>query len=197
MKHDPTPSRRGMTLVELTVVVVILCLLAVTVLPVLNRSPNKSFLREGAAAVQGHIAQGISKSIGSRTGYGVWFDFDLSGTTTGNTTATTLAFCPGMTIATGAGQFSTSSGTATTATLTPAIAAAAVLGPLNPQFPTGTLISFMGYPYEYLLAPTGMSASFRTDAMQTVYNTTFPYNTSGGTNPTYSWVVSVLSLIHI
>jgi len=187
-----TNSRRGMTLVELTVVVVILCLLAVAVLPVLNRSPNKSLLRDAAATVQGHIAQGISKSIGSRTGYGVWFDFDLSGTSTGSTLATTLAFCPGMTSTTGSSQLSATSSTATTATLLTPVSTL-VLGATATQFPVGTLISFMGYPYEYLLDPTGSVASFRSDAMQTAYNTTFPYNsgTSGSQNPTYSWVVSV------
>lgn len=179
-----------MTLVELTVVVVILSLLAVAVLPVLNRSPNKSLLRDTAATVQGHIAQGMSKSIGSRTGYGIWFD--VSGTSSPNTRATTLAFCPGMTTSTGSSQLSTMSFTDTTATLLPPVPIS-VLGPVTTTFPAGTLISFMGYPYEYLLVSTGSVASFRSDAMQTAANTTFPYNsgTTGAPNPTYSWVVSV------
>jgi prepilin-type N-terminal cleavage/methylation domain-containing protein len=182
--------RRGMTLVELMVAVVILSLLAVTVLPALNRSPNKALLRDAAAVVQGHVAQGLSKSIGNRTGYGVWLD--VTGVKGPTNLGNTLGFCPGVSTITGTTRLSTASYTATTATLTPP-APISILGSAASSFPAGTLISFMGYPYEYLLSANGSVASFRSDVMQTSNNTTFPYNsgTTGGFNPTYSWVVSV------
>jgi prepilin-type N-terminal cleavage/methylation domain-containing protein len=181
---------RGITLVELTVVLVILSLLAVAVLPALNRNPNESLMRDTASTVQGHIAQGVSKSIGSRTGYGVWLN--ATGVSGSANLVNTLAFCPGMTTSTGSSQLSTLSYTATTATLTPGVPIT-VLGSAGSTFPAGTLISFTGYPYEYLLNPAGTVASFRSDAMQTAYNTTFPHNsgTTSGSNPAYSWVVSV------
>jgi prepilin-type N-terminal cleavage/methylation domain-containing protein len=179
--------RRGMTLVELMIVVVILSLLAVTVLPALNRAPNKSLLRDTATTVQGHISQGVSKSIGNRTGYGVWFDGD-AGMASG-TTATMLGFCPGITTATGSTQIITASLAATTATLSPGVPTAVLSGTLS--FPGGTVISFIGFPYEYDLNSAGTSASFRTSSGQSNYNTSFPFNTTSGSNPFYSYVVAV------
>lgn len=179
--------RRGMTLVELTVVLVILLLLAVTVLPALNRSPNKSLLRDTATTVQGHIAQGVSKAICNRNGYGVWFDGDIGAAS--GTAATTLAFCPGMTTTTGTTQLATSSLAATTATLSPGVPIA-VLGAVS-SFPAGTLISFIGYTYEYDLSTTGSIASFRTSSGQSVYNTSFPFSTTSDSNPFYSYVVAI------
>jgi type II secretory pathway pseudopilin PulG len=176
-----------MTLVELTVVLVILSLLAVTVLPALNRSPNKSLLRDTATTVQGHIAQGASKAIGNRTGYGVWFDGD-TGMVSGST-ATTLAFCPGISATVGITQLVTGSLAAMTATLNPGVPTA-VLGSAS-AFPAGTLISFLGTPCEYSLSASGSAVSFRTSAGQTSNNTSFPFNTSTGSNPVYSYIVSI------
>lgn len=168
---------RAMTLVELTVVLVILSLLAVAVLPALNRSPNKSLLRDTAATVQGHIAQGMSKAIGNRTGYGVWFEPDAG--TSVSSTATTLSFCQGMTAKTW-----------TTTTSTLSSTALKLNSPVTPSgFPSGTQISFVGYPYQYALDSDGAVASLRTDAGQTSYNTSFPATT--GTSPSYNCVVSI------
>lgn len=170
-------ARRGMTLVELTVVLVILSLLAVAVLPALNRNPNKSLLRDTAATVQGHIAQGMSKAIGNRTGYGVWFDADAG--TSGSSTATTLTFCQGLTSKTWTTTLTVRSGTEMT--LNP---------PVSPSgFPVGTLISFVGYPYQYALDASGAIASLRADAGQTIYNTSFP--TTTGNSPSYECVLSI------
>lgn len=187
MRTIHSHHRRGMTLVELMIVVVILLLLAVTVLPALNRSPNKSLLRDTATTVQGHITQGVSKSIGNRTGYGVWFDGDVG--TASATTATTLAFCPGITTTTGTTQLLTTSLAATTATLSPGVPTA-VLGATS-SFPAGTLISFIGIPYEYDLNSAGTIASFRTSSGQNVYNTSFPGDPTAANKPFYSYVVAI------
>ena len=66
--------RRGMTLVELLVVISILGLLAVAVLPNLSNTSDRRKVREAARAVSSFIAGGQSRALGSRSGGGIWID---------------------------------------------------------------------------------------------------------------------------
>jgi prepilin-type N-terminal cleavage/methylation domain-containing protein len=148
-------ERRGMTLVELLVVVVILGLLGVATLPTINSSGPKRRLREAATAVESHLNQAVSKAVGSRTGAGAWLQAD---DTAGTSAATILMFCSGGTEAAG------------TATLTLFSATSATCGvSLDPSFatltgttsflqgtpPSGCLIRFPGFPFEYTFLNSG------------------------------------------
>lgn len=66
--------RRGMTLVELLVVIAVIGLLSAAVLPNLASSAGPRKVRETARSVSSFIAGGQSQAIGSRTGGGVWID---------------------------------------------------------------------------------------------------------------------------
>jgi len=66
--------RRGMTLVELLVVVAILGLLSVVVLPNLSNPGDSRKAREAARAVSGFIANVQSRAIGTRGGAGLWLE---------------------------------------------------------------------------------------------------------------------------
>jgi prepilin-type N-terminal cleavage/methylation domain-containing protein len=141
MSTTPNTARRGMTLVELLVVVIILGLLGVATLPTINSSGPKRRLRDAAAAVETHLNQAVSKAVGSRSGQGAWLQPDG---TAGTSPTTTLSFCGGSTEA---------AGTATL-TLTSATAAqcAVSLSPPQATTPSGCLIRFAGFPYEYTLS---------------------------------------------
>ena len=67
-------TRRGMTLVELLVVVAILGLLSVVVLPNLSNPGDARKAREAARAVSGFIANVQSRAIGTRGGAGLWIE---------------------------------------------------------------------------------------------------------------------------
>jgi len=70
LAHSPY-HRRGMTLVELMVVVLILGLLAVTVLPNLANSADSRKIREAARAVSSFVAASQSQAISGRSGGGI------------------------------------------------------------------------------------------------------------------------------
>ena len=168
-------NRFGMTLIELMVVIAILGLLAVTVLPVFNGSPNKALLRNAAATVESHVAQGFSKAIGSRTGYGLWIaQSNTSATLSIENYCTTLAFCSGMSVAQVTATLTVpTSGTSQSigVSLIPTVS---TLFP-GSQVPSGTLISFLGLPYEYeLQSPSGTSVCMRTSQNQTPFNASWP-----------------------
>ena len=169
-------NRFGMTLIELMVVIAILGLLAVTVLPVFNGSPNKALLRNAAATVESHVAQGFSKAIGSRTGYGLWIaQSNTSATLSMQNYCTTLAFCSGMSVA----QV-TANLTAPTSGTPQWIGVSSLVPPVDTLFsdsqvPRGTLITFLGLPYEYeLQSPSGTSVCMRTSQNQTLFNASWP-----------------------
>ncbi len=67
-------NRRGMTLVELLVVVAILGLLSVVVLPNLSNPGDARKTREAARALSGFIANVQSRAIGTRGGSGLWIE---------------------------------------------------------------------------------------------------------------------------
>jgi prepilin-type N-terminal cleavage/methylation domain-containing protein len=138
--------RRGMTLVELLVVIVILGLLGVAAAPAINTSNSKNKLREAAATVSSHILRGASQAVGSRTGSGVWLQ--ASGTATTSPT-TLLRFCAGTVEASGTAVLTISNATAATAlaSLTPSYTA--LTG--TTEVPSGTLIRLSGMPFDYTL----------------------------------------------
>jgi prepilin-type N-terminal cleavage/methylation domain-containing protein len=79
MKYRSDSLRRGMTLAELLVVVVILGLLSVVVLPVLNGRSEKRQLTDAAEAVSVHLGQQASRAIGSRSGAAAWYEAETTG----------------------------------------------------------------------------------------------------------------------
>ena len=180
MRPTRASNRRGMTLVELMVVVAILGLLAVAVFPLLGGSSKKNLLRETAATVDGHINQAISKSIGSRTGFGVWIQSD---TTSAVSPVSTLAFCPGTTHTSGSATFTLAAQTDTTVTAsTPLISTTPV--------PSGCLLSFVGFPYDYELTAAS-TVSLRNSVMQTTSNMAWPGALVTATTGTLSYTVSI------
>ncbi len=172
-------NRRGMTLVELMVVVAILGLLAVAVFPLLGGSSKKNLLRETAATVDGHINQAISKAIGARTGHGVWIQSD---TTSAASPVSALAFCPGTTQTSGSATFTLAAQTDTTVTASKSLT--------PPPVPSGSLLSFVGFPYDYEL--TGQSTvSLRSSVMQTTSNMAWPGLLVSETSGTLSYTISI------
>jgi prepilin-type N-terminal cleavage/methylation domain-containing protein len=169
MLTDTTAHRRGMTLVELMVVVAILCLLAVAVLPTLGRSPQQAMLREAAASVDGHINQAVSKAIGSRTGHGVWFESVTNATTS---PTVVLAFCQGVTPLLATGSLTVVSPTNATATLAMTPSYQTLTG--TTVVPSGTLIGFVGYPYDYELISQTTVSLIRGSVGQTASNMIWP-----------------------
>jgi len=79
MEYPSDSLRRGMTLAELLVVVVILGLLSVVVLPVLNGRSEKRQLTDAAEAVSVHLGQQASRAIGSRSGAAAWYEAEATG----------------------------------------------------------------------------------------------------------------------
>jgi len=84
MNCHPGSMRRGMTLAELLVVVMILGLLSVVVLPVLNGRSAKRQLVDAAEAVSVHLGQQASRAIGSRNGAAAWYEAETSGSGAGD-----------------------------------------------------------------------------------------------------------------
>ena len=65
-------DRRGMTLVELLIVIAILGLLAVTVLPALSTTTDARRSREAARSVSSYVAKAQSRAIGRPEWAGLW-----------------------------------------------------------------------------------------------------------------------------
>ena len=74
MQPRKNHRRRGMTLIELMVVVLILGLLSVAVLPNLANTGDARKVREAARSLSSFIASAQSQAIGSRTASGIWID---------------------------------------------------------------------------------------------------------------------------
>lgn len=73
-----------MTLVELMVVVMIIGLLAVTVLPVLNRNPEARRIREAADIVASHLNRQVATALGSANGAATWYAAEPAASGAGN-----------------------------------------------------------------------------------------------------------------
>jgi prepilin-type N-terminal cleavage/methylation domain-containing protein len=162
---------RGMTLVELLVVVAIIGLLAVSVAPLTQTRSSKRKLSAAADLVASHCSAAVAKSIGSPFGAGIWLEPDATGSG-GGQAVTTLAFSrprvptPGTATLT-AIHFASSP---PTATFSPPLA-------LSPQdaamlSPNGTsIISFAGVPQSYNLISASQIAM---PVNCTADNTAFP-----------------------
>lgn len=157
MLPTPVVARRGMTLVELLVVVVILGLLGVATLPTINSSGPKRRLRDAATAVESHFNQAISKAVGSRTGAGVWLEADDSNPAKQLAYWPTLMlrFCSGGTEAAGTATLTLTSATSPQCGVSLSPSFATLTGStsyLQGTPPAGCLIRFAGFPYEYTFA---------------------------------------------
>ena len=71
--------RRGMTLPELLVVVAIIGLLAVTVLPSLSGTRQRSQAREAADLLVSHVSEVSARSIGAKHGASTWYETEETG----------------------------------------------------------------------------------------------------------------------
>ena len=142
--------RRGMTLVELLVVVIILGLLGVASAPAINSSSSKRRLREAASSVSSHIIRAASEAVGRNAGYGAWLEPETSATATSPTSA--LRFCPGTVEASGTVALTVSSLSAATAAVSMTPSYQALTG--TSTVPSGTLLRVSGMPYDYSLVNT-------------------------------------------
>ena len=148
--------RRGMTLVELLVVVIILGLLGVAAAPAINSSSSKGKLREAASSVSSHISRAASQAVGRTAGYGAWLEPETAATTTNPTSV--LRFCPGTVEASGTVALTVSSLSALTAAVSLTPSYQTLTG--TTTVPSGTLLRISGMPYDYKLSTTGTSVSF-------------------------------------
>ena len=151
MTCAPATHRRGMTLVELLVVIIILGLLGVAAAPAINSSSSKSKLREAASSVSSHIVRAASQAVGRTAGAGAWFEPETSGTATSPTTM--LRFCPGTIEASGSATLTVTALSATAATVSMAPSYETLTG--TSVVPSGTLLRISGMPYDYTLINTG------------------------------------------
>lgn len=142
--HRRLQSRRGMTLPELLVVVAIIGLLAVTVLPVLGGSRQRSQVREATDLLIGHLSEASAKAIGSRNGSSAWYATDATGAG-GNQAVNKLGF----------GRVR--AGVAGYATITP-VAGKPAAGTLTPQL-NAAVSGFLPAPIEFLGIPNLFTAT--------------------------------------
>ena len=177
-----------MTLVELLVVVAILGLLSVVVLPNLSNPGDARKAREAARAVSGFIANVQSRTIGARSGAGLWIE-PLPNVVTGsdgfNHVVAIDLFAaqvpePYAGEALNSSVMVTPSATGSSATLAfqngfslpPTLTASSNL-----------VIRFVGSPTTFRLQPfagTPTQASMTASRNQTPYNTAWPVTTSTG-----------------
>ncbi len=171
-------NRRGMTLVELLVVITILGLLAATVLPNISNTGGRRKVREAARAVASFVTAGQSRALGARGGGGVWIDPLPSTIASGS-------FSVGVAIDLADADVGTPySGDSTNSTLSisPVNAASVTgtfVGGCNPPSSTNNLIRIQGSPSFFALSSvTGSTGviSLRSNAGQTIANTTWPPN---------------------
>ena len=163
--------RRGMTLVELLVVVAIMGLLAVSVAPLMQSRPSKRKLSAAADLVASHCSAAVAKSIGSLNGAGIWLEPEASGSG-GGQAVSTLAFSRPRVPAAG-----TATITAIHLASSPPSATLSFSAPLPSDAAAmlssdGTsIISFAGIPQDYNLTS---STQMQMSANCTSDNTAFP-----------------------
>lgn len=168
--------RRGMTLVELLVVISILGLLAVAVIPNFANTGDRRKVREAARALSSFMASGQSRALGSRAGGGIWID-PLPGTLSSGTlsigAAIDLAEANVSDPYSGDATNSTVSFTGTSGTVS-------FTGGCYPPSASNNLIRLGGASTLYTFAQSGTDGtsgvvSLRTTtANQTIANTSWP-----------------------
>jgi len=173
-------SRRGMSLVELLVVISILGLLAVAVIPNLSNTGDRRKVREAARTLSSFIAAGQSRAIGSRGGAGVWIDILPTATSnklgTNIFTAIDVAYADvhdpysGDSPSAKITSLSVSSGSTATATFS---------GGCNPPSLTGNRIRLAGSRNWFDFEPATRTLSFRDSVSQTNVNTVWPKAAAG------------------
>ena len=153
MAYRTDHLRRGMTLVELLVVVMILGLLAVVAAPAVNPSSSKRKLRDAATTVSSHLMRAVSRALGSRTGSGAWLEADSTNPTS---PTTLLRSCAGTAEATGTITLTASSPTSGVAACVMNPSYAVLAG--STTVPAGTMLQLVGLPYDYfVLSGTSLS----------------------------------------
>lgn len=171
-------NRRGMTLVELLVVITILGLLAVTVLPNLNNTGGRRKVREAARAVASFVTAGQSRALGSRGGGGVWIDPLPNMVASGSVSVGAAIDLADADVGAPYSGDSTNS-TVSISPLNAASVTGTFVGGCNPPSNANNLIRIQGSPsfFSYLrvTGSTG-SISLRSDAGQTVENIAWPAN---------------------
>jgi prepilin-type N-terminal cleavage/methylation domain-containing protein len=169
--------RRGMSLVELLVVITILGLLAVAVIPNISNTGGSRKVREAARALSSFIAAGQSRAMGSRGGGGVWIDPLANPISSGALSIRIAIDLADADVASPYAGDSTSS-TVTFSAPTPTTSATvSFVGGCNPPATAGNLIRIQNSPAVFAFMSTSSSSgivSMRSDANQTVDNTFWP-----------------------
>ena len=168
-----SPRRRGMTLVELLVVIVILGLLGVATAPAISPANNKRKLRDAAAAVSSHLLRAAADAVGTRSGRGAWLAPDGSGTAS---PTTVLRFCPGSVEASALATITAASPTSPTAQLV-SLSPSYVALTGTTTVPAGSTLRLVGIPYEYgLLDPSTLALNGSSATL------VWPYTAPGGSS---------------
>jgi len=155
-------DRRGMTLVELLVVVAIIGLLAVTVSPLFASRSDRRLLGDAAAVVSAQLNEAIARSIGSPDGGGAWLQADPNGPN------------PNAVLSMGvARRGQVISGTLTMGVVTATSTLAPITVPGGETLPAGGFIQLLGSPFFYRLR-SSTELEFPPGSGYTPRNAAFP-----------------------
>jgi prepilin-type N-terminal cleavage/methylation domain-containing protein len=169
--------RRGMTLVELLVVISILGLLAVTVIPNISNTNERRKVREAARALSSFIAGGQSRALGNRNGGGVWFDPLPNGITNGMTPLGAVIDLSDADVGMSYAGDSTNSKVSFPSPSLTTSATVSLTGGCYPPSSTGNLIRLQNSSSFFSFTSTSGSTgivTMRSDVNQTVENTSWP-----------------------
>jgi len=156
------PDLRGMTLVELLVVVAIIGLLAVTVSPLFASRSERRLLGDAAAVVSAQLNEAIARSIGSPDGGGAWLQADPNGPN------------PNAVLSMGvARRGHVISGMLTMGIVTATSTSAPINDPGGAPLPAGGFIQLLGSPFVYRLR-TPTELEFPPGSGYTPRNAAFP-----------------------
>lgn len=178
---------RGMTLVELLVVVAILGLFSAVVLPLLDGGPSRA-TRTAAAAVTGLVARTQAQSIGRENACGLWIEPLSAEAAIDLAIARQPAPYRGDTFDAAVSLSGAAASGTMLLTFSKPEAVTTLTAPLDPPFAAdGDFIEFEGAPDRFRLScpnpPTvdGCRAALRPEAGQTTANTLWPTPTIVGT----------------